>query len=63
MKTKINTAPMREQAIALRLEGKSLREIREALGPVRNDTLNEWLRDTPPPAWTLRPNAKDEAHA
>jgi transposase-like protein len=63
MQTKINAAPMREQAIALRLEGKSLREIREALGPIRNDTLNEWLRDTPPPAWTHRPNAKDEVHA
>lgn len=37
MTTKDTNIPMREQAIALRLQGKSLREIREALGPTRND--------------------------
>jgi transcriptional regulator with XRE-family HTH domain len=63
MKTKINTAPMREQAIALRLAGKSRREIKQALPPMSNATLNEWLRDTPPPDWTRRPNAKDDVHA
>jgi hypothetical protein len=63
MKTKINTTPLREQAIALRLAGRSRREIKQALPPMSNATLNEWLRDTPPPAWTLRPNAKDEVHA
>jgi transposase len=54
---------IREQAVALRREGHSIREIREILGPVGNRTLNEALRDTPPPEWTRRPNAKDEAHA
>jgi predicted transcriptional regulator len=63
METMINTVPLREQAIALRLAGKSRREIKQALPPMSNATLNEWLRDTPPPAWTLRPNAKDEVHA
>jgi hypothetical protein len=54
---------IRDQAIALRLAGKSLREIKEALGPVGNDTLNAALRGTPPPEWTRRPNAKDEVRA
>jgi transcriptional regulator with XRE-family HTH domain len=63
MITKIDNTLLREQAIALRLAGKSLREIKQALPPMSNSTLNEWLRDTPPPAWTRRPNAKDEIHA
>jgi len=50
----------REQAIALRRAGKSLREIKEALGPVGNDTLNAALRGTPPADATRRPNAKDD---
>ena len=51
---------MRERAIALRREGKSLREIKAILGPMSNSTLNGFLRGVPPPDWTRRPNAKDE---
>lgn len=54
---------IREQAVALRLAGKSIREIREILGPIGKTALNEALRGTPPPEWTRRPNAKDEVHA
>jgi hypothetical protein len=50
---------LREQAILLRRQGKSLRQIRQILGPVSNATLHEALRDEPPPDWTRRPNAKD----
>jgi transposase len=63
MDTIINAASIREQAVALRQAGKSLREIREILGPVSNSTLNDALRGTPPPDWTRRPNAKDEVRA
>jgi hypothetical protein len=51
---------VREEAIALRLAGKSVREIREALGPVGKRTLSAALKDTPPAEWTRRPNAKDD---
>ncbi len=54
---------VREQAIALRLAGKSLREIRELLGPLGKSTLNEMVRGTPAPYWTRRPNAKDDLRA
>ena len=50
---------LRERAITLRLEGKSLREIKQILGPMSNRTLHDALRGTPPPDWTRRPNAKD----
>jgi transposase len=59
----IDRTPLREQAIALRLAGKSRREIKQALPPMSNSTLTEWLRGTPPPAWTRRPNAKDDRRA
>jgi hypothetical protein len=51
---------LREEAIALRLAGKSVREIREALGPVGKRTLSAALKGTPPAEWTHRPNAKDD---
>ena len=35
----------------------------EILGPMSNSTLNDALRGTPPPEWTLRPRAKDARHA
>jgi transposase len=63
MRTKEELSVLRERAITLRLEGKSLREIKQALGPVSNTTLHAALRDTPPPAWTRRPNAKDDIKA
>ena len=44
----------------LRREGKSLRQIREILGPISNATLHDALQGEPPPEWTRRPNAKDD---
>ncbi len=49
--------------MALRLAGKSRREIKEAIGVSRNQTLDELLRGVPPPVWTTRPRAKDDLHA
>lgn len=60
MRTQEELACLREQAIALRREGKSRREIKQALGPMSNSTLNDLLQGVPPPAWTLRPNSKDQ---
>src|SRR5215469_14447694 len=62
MRTKEDLKVLREQAIALRLEGKSLREIKQILGPMSNSTLHDALKGTPPPDWTRRPNAKDDLH-
>jgi hypothetical protein len=53
-------AQLREEAGALRLAGKSIREIKDALGPVGKRTLSAALKGTPPAEWTLRPNAKDD---
>jgi hypothetical protein len=60
MRTLQQQAQLREEAIALRLAGKSVREIRDALGPVGKRTLSAALKDTPPAEWTRRPNAKDD---
>lgn len=60
MRTLQQRTPLREEAIALRLAGKSIREIKDALGPVGNRTLGAALKGTPPAEWTLRPNAKDD---
>jgi hypothetical protein len=51
----------REQAVQLRLAGLSRSQIANALG-LRSGgrAMSEWLRDVPPPAWTARPNAKDD---
>ena len=54
---------LRERAVMLRRQGKSRRQIREVLGPMSNATLNEALKDEPPPEWTRRPNAKDGLRA
>jgi hypothetical protein len=51
---------VREEAIALRIAGKSVREIKDTLGPVGKRTLSAALKDTPPAEWTRRPNAKDD---
>jgi len=48
------------QAVRLRRQGKSRRQIKEILGPMSNATLNDALKDEPPPEWTRRPNAKDD---
>jgi hypothetical protein len=53
----------REQAIALRRAGRSRREIKGILGITSNATLDRDLKGEPPPAWTLRPRAKDELRA
>jgi len=54
---------LREQAIALRRAGKSVRQIRRILGPIGNRALNDALRGEPPPGWTRRPNARDDLRA
>ncbi|MEU8677083.1 hypothetical protein [Streptomyces sp. NPDC048560] len=50
---------LREQAVALRREGLSLRQIRERLQVFNNDILNRLVQGEPAPEWTKRPNAKD----
>lgn len=54
---------LREQAIALRREGLSLRQIRDRLGIHNNNILNALVKGEPPPEWTKRPRAKDELRA
>lgn len=54
---------LREQAVALRRAGKSVRQIKQILGPIGNGTLSEALKGEPPPEWTSRPNAKDDLRA
>lgn len=54
-----NMNSRREQAVALRLAGKSRREIKEILGIAGNSTLDDLLAGVPPLEWTRRPNAKD----
>jgi transposase len=54
------TDARREEARRLRLDpGLSRAELIKHFG-VGNGTLTEWLRGIEPPAWTRRPNAKDE---
>lgn len=60
MRTKEELDRLRERAIALRREGKSRRDIKTALGPMSNSTLNDFLQGVPPPDWTRRARAKDE---
>lgn len=54
---------LREQALALRRAGLSLRQIRDELKIYNNDLLNRLVRGEPAPAWTKRPNAKDDLRA
>ncbi|MCZ7459809.1 hypothetical protein [Streptomyces sp. WMMC940] len=54
---------LRRQAIALRREGLSLRQIRDRLHIGNNDILNRLVKGEPPPDWTRRPNAKDDLRA
>ncbi|MFJ7341541.1 hypothetical protein ACIQU3_14765 [Streptomyces sp. NPDC101110] len=51
---------LRERAVALRRQGLSLRQIRDELRIYNNDILNRLVKGEPPPAWTKRPNAKDD---
>ncbi len=63
MRTRQELDDLRKQAVLLRRQGKSLRQIKEILGPVSNATLHDALRGEPPPEWTRRPNAKDGLRA
>jgi hypothetical protein len=63
MRTPEEVQELSERAVLLRRAGKSLREIKQILGPVGSETLNEALQGTPPPEWTCRPNAKDDLRA
>lgn len=54
---------LRAQAVALRRQGLSRRQIRDRLGVHNNDLLNRLVTGEPPPAWTRRPNAKDDLRA
>ncbi|MFF0484157.1 hypothetical protein [Streptomyces sp. NPDC004435] len=51
---------LREQAVSLRREGLSLRQIRDRLKIFNNDLLQRLVKGEPPPAWTKRPRAKDD---
>ncbi|MGW0431544.1 hypothetical protein ACWDV4_03180 [Micromonospora sp. NPDC003197] len=54
------TDPLATEARRLRtVEQLSLSQIQARLG-IGKDRLYELLRGVPPPAWTRRPNAKDE---
>lgn len=63
MRTSQQVELLQERAVMLRRQGKSRREIKQILGPMSNTTLNDALRDEPPPEWTRRPRAKDELRA
>ncbi|MFE6132136.1 hypothetical protein ACFQ6Q_28360 [Streptomyces sp. NPDC056437] len=54
---------LREQALTLRREGLSRRQIRDRLHVHNNDILNRLLQGEPVPEWTKRPNAKDDLRA
>ena len=54
---------LREDAVALRRAGKSVRQINQILGPIGHRALHDALRGEPPPEWTRRPNAKDALRA
>ncbi|MFD0355552.1 hypothetical protein ACFVHW_17735 [Streptomyces sp. NPDC127110] len=54
---------LRQQAITLRREGLSLRQIRDRLGVHNNNILNALVKGEPPPEWTKRPRAKDDLRA
>ncbi|MGW7051802.1 hypothetical protein [Streptomyces sp. NPDC054887] len=54
---------LREQAVALRRQGLSRRQIRDRIQVDNNDILNRLLDGEPAPDWTKRPNAKDDLRA
>ncbi|MFF1561112.1 hypothetical protein [Streptomyces sp. NPDC058279] len=51
---------LRTQAVALRRDGFSRREIRDRLQVFNGEILNRLLQGEPAPGWTRRPNAKDD---
>ena len=54
---------LRQQAVALRREGLSVRQIRDRLKVFNNDMLHRLLKGEPAPEWTKRPRAKDDLRA
>ncbi|WNI31410.1 hypothetical protein [Streptomyces sp. ITFR-6] len=54
---------LRRQAVVLRQEGLSRRQIRDRLQLHNNVLLNRLLEGEPAPEWTERPNAKDDLRA
>lgn len=52
MRTKEEMARLRQQAIALRRDGKSRREIAQILKITSGQTLSDFLRGEPAPGWT-----------
>lgn len=54
---------LRRQAVALRREGLSVRQIRDRLKVFNNDMLHRLLKGEPAPEWTKRPRAKDGLRA
>lgn len=63
MRTPQELDRLREQAVALRREGKSRRQIKEIIGPMSDSTLDKALKGEPPPGWARRPRAKDGLRA
>jgi hypothetical protein len=63
MRTPQELNQLMERAVMLRRHGKSRSQIKQILGPMSNATLNDALKNEPPPEWTQRPNAKDELRA
>jgi transcriptional regulator with XRE-family HTH domain len=63
MTNKLSLPELREQATALRLAGKSLREIKQITGVTSSRALANALRGVPAQPWALRPRAKDELRA
>ncbi|MGW2084076.1 hypothetical protein [Streptomyces sp. NPDC001880] len=55
-----NFEDLREQAITLRREGLSLRQIRDRLHIHNNDILGRLIKGEPAPEWTKRPRTKDD---
>ncbi|NUO42682.1 MAG: hypothetical protein HOV82_11650 [Streptomyces sp.] len=51
---------LRQQAVALRRQGYSLRQIRDELQVHNKETLQRLVEGEPPPEWTKRPRAKDD---
>jgi len=49
---------LREQAVTLRRQGLSRRQIRDRLRVHDNDTLDRLLQGEPPPAWTGTPTPR-----
>ncbi|MFI8966263.1 hypothetical protein ACIGO8_29590 [Streptomyces sp. NPDC053493] len=54
---------LRTQAVALRRQGLSLRQIRDRLQVYNHDLLHRLVNGEQPPEWTKRPRAKDDLRA